>query len=136
MTGAVRGRRTESTRSSLGKRVTGFDPDALEDHRKRAESCKSGLQQIGADEHGEPKPIDTHKISERNAQKDHRARESHYQTIDAHRNILIALGRLITADVILLEKTNLASIDITMPIVYTPSVVAERGSRNHDEPGD
>jgi hypothetical protein len=81
-----------NSQSILGKRVTGFDSDALQCNGKRAEASERGLQQIGADEYGKPKPIDTHKMGERNAQKDHRARESHYQAIDAHRDILIALG--------------------------------------------
>ena len=85
---------TENSLSLLGKRVTGFDPDALQYQGKRAEAGERGLQQIGADEYGKPKPIDTHKMGERKAQKDHRARESHYQAIDTHRNFLIALGMI------------------------------------------
>jgi hypothetical protein len=93
VTDADRDRPTENTLSFLGKRVTGFDPDALQYYGKRAEASKRGLQQVGADKYGEPKPIDTHKMGEHNAQKDHRAREPHYQAIDAHWNILIAFVR-------------------------------------------
>jgi hypothetical protein len=94
VTDADRDRPTENSLSVLGKRVTGFDPDTLQYYGKRAEASERGLQQIGADENGKPKPIDTHKMGKRNAQKDHRARESHYQAIAAHRNFLIALGTI------------------------------------------
>jgi hypothetical protein len=64
--------------------VAGLNPEALQQHRQRTESGKRGLEQVGADECGEPKPIDTDEMREKYAQEDYGTRESQNPAINAH----------------------------------------------------
>src|SRR5579859_1555970 len=122
---ANRGRRMGITVFPLGKRLAGLDPEALQYHRQRTESGKRGLQQIGTDERREPKPLDVHEMRQKQAQKHHSARESHYPAIDAHWYILIVSGKIVVTIFIILVITNLASIDFSRRVVYTLSVLTE-----------
>jgi hypothetical protein len=72
--------------------VAGLDAEALQYTRQRTEPGKGGLQQIGADECREPKPLRIDEMGKQKAEEHHTTRESQYPAIDTHWHALVVVG--------------------------------------------
>jgi len=66
------------------ERIPGFEPERLEDHRRRAEAREGRLQHVQAGEGCEQKPVGRDEIAQRQADKDNSSGKGEDSAVEVH----------------------------------------------------